>query len=90
MLYARMYPKDDIWEIYILRQYEDRDGGQNLAVRVERRNNRAAFCEWRLPDVICDKSFGFSEQEIFDIEDYLRDNESIMWDDYREEVQNNA
>jgi len=90
MLYARVYLNNDAWEYHILRRYEDRDGGQNLAVRVERLQNPDAFCEWRLPDVICDKSFGFSEQELLDINEYLRDNESIMWDDYREAVAKDA
>ncbi len=90
MLYARVYFKDDVWEYHITKEYEDRDGGSNLAVRIERKQDPRAFCEWRLPDVICDKSFGFSEQEILDIEDYLRDNESIMWDDYREEALKHA
>ena len=86
MLYSRIYLDDDAWEFHILRMFEYRDGGQNLAVRVERKNNPKAFCEWRLPDVISDKSFGFSEQEILYMENYLKNNESIMWDDYREEM----
>lgn len=46
MLYSRVYFDNDTWEFHILRMYEDRDGGQNLAVRVERNNDSKAFCEW--------------------------------------------
>ena len=32
----------------------------------------------------CYKSYGFSELDLFAIEDYLTVNESIIWDDWRE------
>ena len=33
----------------------------------------------------CYKSYGFSELDLFAIEDYLTVNESIIWDDWREQ-----
>lgn len=91
MLYGEMNMKDGWWAFYIVNKYEDRDGGDNLFIRVEKRENPDAFCEWRLPDVSCTKSYGFSEEDLLEVESYLRDNESIMWDLYqRKEVNNNA
>ncbi len=90
MLYATDYVQGDAWMYYITKEYEDRDGGWNLSVRVERKKDVKAFAEWRLPDVVCDRTYGFSEQELLEMEEYLRDNESIMWDDYREEGEAHA
>ncbi len=90
MLYGKMYQNDVPWSFYITKLYEDRDGGENLAIRVEREDNPDAFSEWRLPDVACEKSFGFSEDDLFEIEKFLRNNESIMWDDYRKELKKHA
>jgi len=84
MLYSKEYRNaKETWDCYIMKMYEDRDGGDNLLIRYECGNS---FAEWRLPDITCEKSFGFSEDDLFEMEDYLRNNEVIMWDMYREEV----
>ena len=80
MLYSEMNTKSGWWRFYIVNRYEDRDGGDNLSIRVEKENDASAFSDWRLPDVSCTKSFGFSEEDLLEIENFLRDNESIMWD----------
>ncbi len=82
MLYSKMNMHDGWWDIHIVNRYEDRDGGDNLSVRAEKEENPSAFAEWRLPDVACEKSFGFSEEDILELENFLRNNESIMWDMY--------
>ena len=85
MLYSTFLLKDNIHlNVYVLREYEDRDGGINLAIRIEQEDHAENFSEWRLPDVACVKSFGFSESDIFKVENYLISNESIIWDDWRE------
>lgn len=84
MLYSKILIKDDWWSFYVVRMYEDRDGGDNLLIRVEREKDAAAFSELRLPDNTCLKSFGFSEDEIYEIQDFLLYNSPLMWDDYRE------
>lgn len=40
MLYTRNYKKDKTLEVYIMREYTDRDGCVNLIVRVEEVENR--------------------------------------------------
>ena len=85
MLYSTFFLKDNVYlNVYVMKEYEDRDGGNNLAIRIEQKSNEDNFCEWRLPDVSCSKSFGFSENDLFKIEDYLTANESIIWDEWRE------
>lgn len=85
MLYCKVFGKEKTYVYLLIREYEDRDGGDNLIVRVEIEENPEVFCEWRLPDVFCYKSYGFSEDEIFEIKEFIRDNEMIMWDDFRKE-----
>ena len=85
MLYAKIYKESGkTWEVYAVREYEDRDGGDNLSVRVEQAEDRKNYCEWILPDIFCCKSYGFSEDDEFYLESYLRDNEAIIWDDWKE------
>lgn len=86
MLYAKIFSAPNkTLEVHVVRQYEDRDGGENLLIRIEHEECRDHYSEWHLPDVYCCKSYGFSEDETFDMENYLRNNESIIWDDWREE-----
>ena len=35
MLYSKIFTKNGTLEIHVVRQYEDRDGGDNLIVHVE-------------------------------------------------------
>lgn len=85
MLYATFLLRDKIYlNVYVMNEYEDRDGGNNLTIRIEQKQYEENFCEWRLPDVTCIKSFGFSEEDLFGIERYLILNESIIWDDWRD------
>lgn len=86
MLYATFILKDNVYlNVYVMKEYEDRDGGINLNIRIEQKDAEENFCEWRLPDMACCKSFGFSELDLFKIEDYLTVNEAIIWDDWREQ-----
>lgn len=84
MLYAKLFTDKGTLEVHVVREYEDRDGGDNLEIHVECAENRERQSDWRLPDLVCTRSYGFSEDEEFQMEDYLRDNESIIWDDWRE------
>lgn len=90
MIYSKLFWDDKTLEFFIVNQYEDRDGCINLTVRVEESEDRNHFCEWRLPDVSCYKSFGFSEDDLFKIRRYIQNNESIMWDDWREDLAKGA
>lgn len=86
MLYATFILKENIYlNVYVMKEYEDRDGGNNLTVHVEQKGKEENFSEWRLPDIACYKSYGFTELDLFGIEDYLTVNESIIWDDWREQ-----
>ncbi|MBE6100691.1 MAG: hypothetical protein E7200_01110 [Selenomonas ruminantium] len=86
MLYATFILKENIYlNVFVMKEYEDRDGGDNLIIRVEQKEKEENFSEWRLPDMACYKSYGFSELDLFAIEDYLTVNESIIWDDWREQ-----
>jgi len=87
MLYSKIFLPKGTLEIHVVREYEDRDGGDNLVVHIECAENRECQADWRLPDIYCTHSYGFDEDERFQQEDYLRNNEAIIWDDWRREEQ---
>ena len=52
MLYATFWLRDSVYlNLYVMSEYKDRDGGDNLSLRIEDRDNVDNFCEWRVPDV---------------------------------------
>ncbi len=54
---------------------------ESIIVRFERNiENCFAFAEYRLPSRTNIKCCGFSEDELFDLEDYLICNESLIWE----------
>ena len=54
MLYAIFILKDGVYlNVYVTKEYEDRDGGNNLAIRIEQKEHEDNFCKWRLPDMTC-------------------------------------
>ncbi len=91
MLYAKIF-RDDGQTIcyYIVRMYEDRDGGDNIIIRVESEQAQEHFAEFRLPDNYCYTAFGFSEDEIDDMRKYLLHNAPLIWDMAREGRENIA
>ena len=88
MLYATFWLRDSVYlNLYVMSEYKDRDGGDNLSLRIEDRDNVDNFCEWRVPDVACFKSFGFSETDLFKIEDYLNHKLILKADDEYEVIE---
>jgi len=71
----------------------DENGFENIATRFERVNESGFdFSEWKTPELINTKTFGFSEDELFEQERYLRNNLLLIWEmaKEKEEVCNNA
>ena len=86
MLYSKIFKENgDVICYYLMKAFEDRDGGDNISIRVENEANQDAFAEWVVPAVVCNKAFGFSEDDLLDMEDYIEHNEVIIWDMAREE-----
>jgi len=84
MLYGGVYKDDYLLEYHIVRMYETEDGAEQIIMRVEKNNDCRAFAEFRLPAKNCYKAFGFSEDELGEMERYLLYNEPLIWDDARE------
>jgi len=60
-------------------QYKDHS--RRVLVRFERPNEQGFdFAEGMLPECVFTKLSGFSENEIFDLIDYLRCNSLLIWD----------
>lgn len=53
-----------------------------VRVHFERLNEAGGFdfADARIPDFIFDKAFGFSEDELFDLTEYMRDNSALIWE----------
>jgi len=59
----------------------EEDNQRKVFVRFERPNsNGFDFVEGVLPGVVFSKTYGFSEDELFDLKDYLQNNAFLIWD----------
>lgn len=65
---------------------EERDGFDSITFRFERPNEYGFdIAEGRLPENMIYKSYGFSEDELMQMERYLRNNSFLIWEIAREE-----
>ena len=63
---------------------DDTFRGEELFVRVERESPRGFdFAEQRLPSRTWVKCFGFSEDELFELDRYILNNQALLWDHAR-------
>jgi len=57
------------------------DHARRVYVRFERPNEHGFdFAEGLLPENVFTKTYGFSEDELFDLQDYLRCNAPLIWE----------
>lgn len=64
---------------------EEKNGFDEITVYFERPNdNGFDFAEGKLPNNIFYKTYGFSENELLELEKYLRNNNSLIWEIARE------
>lgn len=64
---------------------EDRDGFDTISFRFERANDTGFdFAEGRLPENQIYRSFGFSEDELMQLQEYIRNNSFLVWEIARE------
>lgn len=65
---------------------EERNGFDEICVRFERATeNGFDFAEGKLPDNQFYKTYGFSEDDIFQFENYLRNNSFLIWEMAKEQ-----
>lgn len=64
---------------------EEKNGFEEITVRFERTNdNGFDFAEGKLPNNMFYKTYGFSEDELLELERYLRNNNFLIWEIARE------
>lgn len=64
---------------------EDRDGFDSITFRFERPNDKGFdFAEGKLPENQVYKSYGFSEDELLHMQEYLKNNSFLIWEIARE------
>lgn len=64
---------------------EDSTGFETITFRFERPNDKGFdFAEGKLPENQIYKSYGFSEDEMMQMQQYLRNNSFIIWEIARE------
>ena len=74
---------DDI--ILTFSNIEEINKFDSISVRFERANkNGFDFAEGKLPNNLFDKTYGFSEDELMELENYLHKNSFLIWEMARE------
>ena len=64
---------------------QEKNGFDEIVVRFERPNGYGFdFAEGKLPNNMFHKSYGFSEDELLELEQYLKDNAFLIWEIARE------
>lgn len=65
---------------------EEKNGFDEITVYFERPNENGGFdfAEGKLPNNMFYKCFGFSEDELLELEKYLRNNNFLIWEIARE------
>lgn len=64
---------------------EEINGFDCITFRFERPNDKGFdFAEGKLPENIFYKSYGFSEDELLQMEEYIRNNSFLIWEIARE------
>lgn len=59
----------------------NKNGFEVIKIHFERPNNNGFdFLDMVIPGGIVYKTFGFSEDEIADLKEYVRDNDSLIWE----------
>ena len=75
---------DDI--VLTFSDIEENNGFDEISVRFERAGHSDGFdfAEGKLPNNIFYKSFGFSEDDLMELGQYLKNNEALIWEIARE------
>lgn len=74
---------DDI--VLTFSDIEEKNGFDEISVYFERPNGHGFdFAEGKLPNNMFYKSYGFSEDELLELEKYLRNNIFLIWEIARE------
>ncbi len=64
---------------------EENNGFEEITVLFERSNDHGFdFAEGKLPNNMFYKTYGFSEDELLELERYLRNNNFLIWEIARE------
>lgn len=60
---------------------EEKNGFDEITVYFERQNGESFdFAEGKLPNVLIYKSYGFSQEELYQLEKYMRNNAALIWE----------
>ncbi len=67
---------------------EEKNGFDEITVYFERPNDKDGFdfAEGKLPNNMIYKSYGFSQEELMEIEKYIRNNAALIWEIAREKA----
>lgn len=83
MTYSKLYDFTSLGHaviIGIMKITEDDYGAEHIAMRIEDVDSPDNFAEIMLPEYNCRKSYGFTEDDLMKINDYLLHNEALIWD----------
>ena len=80
MEYCRIHRDNDTIVFFIMEHFTSPTEGANIKVRVEKYGDMDAYAIFTLPAYYCSHAFGFTERELDDFADFLRDNAVTIWD----------
>lgn len=83
MTYSKLYHFTENRQsiiVGIMKITDDIYGVEHIIIRIEGKANPNIFAEISLPEYKCYKSYGFSENDLIKINDYLLHNEALIWD----------
>ena len=83
--FCKIYADDNNTLTYsITDHYTSPTTGEHVEMRIEKDENTDIYAEFTMPALHCHHAYGFSEDELFRIEQFLKNNAVLIWDMARE------
>lgn len=86
MEYCRIHRDNDTIIVFIVNQNCSATVGDNLNVRLEKLGDMDTYALFTLPAYYCTHAYGFTERELDEWADFLRDNALTLWRMARGEI----
>ena len=80
MEYCRIHRDNDTLIVFIMKHYETDTSGEHVEIRVERKDDMDTYALFTLPAYYCSHAYGFTERELDELGDFLKNNAVTIWD----------
>lgn len=86
MEYCRIHRDSDTIVVFIVNQNCSANIGDNLNVRLEKQGDMDTYAMFVLPAYYCTHAYGFTERELDEFAEFLKDNAPTLWRMARGEI----